>query len=219
MDGIEILNKLKSYGYKPENSKEEEFIYSLKQNGFVYFDRESSLFKLQNDTIIDDGVDEVVLTLDAKVQSLALFAMNNNFNPTLERVVREPNVQLNYLGLMGTVDWSKVLEEHKLGELVDCVVVGYGKSADNEAYQVELPKSIKSLQYCRNKRADDPCFTVSLSRKGKERDSALLEFRPVRRTLTKMRLGVKTSQGVYFSLDEIANAKKVMRINKADFYA
>ncbi|MBP3630549.1 MAG: hypothetical protein J6J23_03560 [Clostridia bacterium] len=219
MDGIEILHKLKEVGYKPENSKEEEFIYNLKENGFVFFDRASNMFKLQPDTVIEDGAYDVTLTLDAKVQSLALFALNNNFRPSLERVVKNPNVQLNYLGLMEEIDWDKVLGEHKLGEYVDCVIVGYAKSPDNEAYQVELPTSIKSLQYCKNKRASNPCLTVALSKKGKERDSALLEFTPVRRAISKMRLGVKTSQGVYFSKDEISNSKLIMKINKAEFYS
>ena len=219
MDGIEILNKLKTNGYKPENSKEEEFIYSLKTNGFVFFDRETSLFKLQPDTIIEDDVEEVRLALNAKVQSLGLFALNNNFRPSLEKVVHEPFVQLNYLGLMPEVDWAKVLGEHALGETVDCVVVGYAKSNNNEAYQVELPASIKSLHYCKNKRADNPYFTVSLSRRGKERDSSLLDFTPIRRTLCKMKLGVKTSQGVLFSKEQIQGAGIKMTINKASFYA
>ena len=219
MDGIEILNKLKTAGYKPENSKEEEFIYSLKSNGFIFFDRETSLFRLQPETVIEDDVEEVRLSLDAKVQALGLFALNNNFRPSLEKVVSQPFVQLNYLGLMDEVDWKKVLEDHTLGETVDCVILGYGKSNNNEAYQVELPSSIKSLRYCKNKRADNPYFTVSLSKRGKERDSSLLEFTPIRRTLCKMRLGVKTSQGVFFSTEQIQNAGIKMTISKASFYA
>ncbi len=219
MDGIEILNKLKTTGYKPENSKEEEFIYALKSNGFVFFDKALSLFKLQPDTIIEDGVEEVRLSLNAKVQSLGLFALNNNFRPSLERVVAEPFLQLNYLGLMEDIDWVKVLGEHSLGETFDCVVVGYAKSSDNEAYQVELPNSVKPLRYCKNKRADNPYFTVSLSKRGKERDSSLLEFTPIRRTLCKMRLGVKTSQGIFFNKEDIQNAGVSMTINKASFYA
>ncbi len=219
MDGIEILHKLKEVGYKPENAKEEEFIYNLKENGFVFFDRANNLFKLQPETKIEDGAYDVTLTLDAKIQSLALFALNNNFRPSLERVVKNPNVQLNYLGLMDEIDWDKILGDHKLGEEVDCVVVGYAKSPENEAYQVELPASIKSLQYCKNKRASNPCLTVALSKKGKERDSALLEFSPVRRTLIKMRLGVRTSQGVFFEKEQLSNSKLTMKINKAEFYS
>ena len=219
MDGIEILHKLKDVGYRPENSKEEEFIYNLKENGFVFFDRATNLFKLQPETQIEDGAYDVTLTLDAKVQSLALFALNNNFRPSLERVVKNPNVQLNYLGLMNEIDWDKILGEHKLGEDLDCVIVGYAKSSDNEAYQVELPASIKTLQYCKNKRASNPCLTVALSKKGKERDSSLLEFTPVRRTLSKMRLGVKTSLGVCFDKNEIENSRLTMKINKAEFYS
>ena len=219
MDGSEILRKLKETGYKPENSKEEEFILSLKQNGFVFFDKLSSLFRMQPETIINEGVNEITLRLDAKVQNLGLFAVNNNFRPSLERVIKEPYVQLNYLGLMNEVDWSKVLGEHNLGDMVDCVVVGYGASQDNEAYQVELPASVKSLQYCKNKRASNPYFTVSLSKKGKERDSAMLEFNPLRRTLIKMRLGVKTSQGVFYSREDIEKARLSMIINKAEFYS
>lgn len=219
MDGMEILRKLQAVGYKPENSKEEEFIYSLKSGGFVFYDKQASLFRLQGDSVIDENVDEVTLTLNAKVQSLALFALNNNFRPSLERVLSEPNVQLNYLGLMEEINWDKVLGEHKLGEVFDCVIVGYAKSADNEAYQVELPKSVRDLQYCKNKHASNPCFTVSLSRKGKERDSSLLAFTPVRRALVKMKLGVKTSQGVFFTRDEIDNARKTMSISKAEFYS
>ena len=109
MDGVELLNKLASVGAKPENRKESEFVAELRNNGLVYFDREENVYKLYKEAVIDDGVDEVKVSMAPKIISLALFVLNDNFVPSLDVKPKDLSLQLNYLGSVPEINWNKNL--------------------------------------------------------------------------------------------------------------
>lgn len=115
MDGVELLYKLKNTGAEPENRKEKEFIDELKSNGLVYFDKQTNLFKLHKEAIIEDGIDEVSVSMSPKLISLVLFVQNDNFVQSLEIKPKDLAIQLNYLGNIEVIDWSKLLKDKKLG--------------------------------------------------------------------------------------------------------
>lgn len=215
MDGVEILYKLKNTGYNPENRKESEFIDLLKGNGFIAYDFTNRVNKLQDGVIIEESVDEINLMLAPKIFSLDLFLPSNNFTPTLEKKIAQPHIRLNGLSTFERIDWTKILGDHLLGEDVDVSIIAYGKNSSNEGFQVELPEKAKSLCYFKG----NPVFTTGLSKGAKEKDTQNLEFKPIRRSAVKTKLGVMTNFGAVYDLAELSTVKKVLKINKADFYA
>lgn len=214
MDGVELLYKLKNAGAEPENRKEKEFIDELKRNGLVYFDRQTNLFKLHKEAIIEDGIDEVSVSMSPKLISLVLFVQNDNFVPSLEIKPRELSIQLNYLGNMEVIDWAKILKDKKLGGEYCVAVLGYGKDKNNEGFSVDLPPEVKDIYYGKAL----PTITIGLSKSGKESQTKNLEFKPIRRTSIKTILGVKTTQGAFTDMAKLNNAKVKCTFNKAEFY-
>ena len=215
MDGVELLNKLASVGAKPENRKESEFVAELRNNGLVYFDREENVYKLYKEAVIDDGVDEVKVSMAPKIISLALFVLNDNFVPSLDVKPKDLSLQLNYLGSVPEINWNRVLKDQKLGNEFCVAVTGYGIDKDNEGYSVELPYELKEL-YCGK---SVPTLTIGLSRFGKEGQTKNLTFKPIRRTSIKTVLGVKTTQGKFTNMAELQKAKVQCVFNKAEFYS
>ncbi len=214
MDGVELLYKLKDKGAKAENRKEDEFISTLKENGLVYFDKESGLFKLREEVIIEETTEEVEVSMFPKVIALGLFIKNNNFVPSLPNKPKDLFIQLNYLGAMQTIDWEKVLKGKSLGDEIDVAIVGYGKDENNEGFSVEFLGDTLELSNGRTKGN----FTIGLSKFGKEAKTRDLEFKPIRRSVVKTVLGVKTTQGAFCDFKKLHTAKVSCKFNKAEFY-
>ena len=214
MDGVELIYKLKNGGAIAENGKEEEFIDRLKNSGMVVFDRESSKYKLVSEAVVADNVEELIVSTTPKVISLGLYVLNDNFIPSLEVKPKQLSIQLNYLGGLESINWAKILKEKRLGDVFDVTITGYGKNKDNEGYLIELPKELEELYYGKSL----PVLTFGMSKFGKESKTKELDFRPIRRALIKVKLGVKTTQGVFFNKEELDTAKKTVVFEKTDFY-
>lgn len=45
-----------------------------------------------------------------------------------------------------------------------------------------------------------------------------LDFKPIRRSMVKAKLGVYTTLGIFYNKDELDNAKKELIIDKTEFY-
>lgn len=214
MDGVELLYKLKTKGAKAENRKEEDFILELKDHGLVYFEKETGLFRLHEECVVDETTEEVEVSMAPKVISLGLFIKNDNFVPVLQNKPRELFIQLNYLGAMKTIDWERILKGKNLGDEVDVEIVGYGKDENNEGFLVDLPIDVRELAYGKNKST----FTIGLGRFGKEAKTRELEFKPIRRSKITTILGVKTTQGSFKDMEEFKKAKENCVFQKAEFY-
>ena len=216
MDGTEILFKMKDCGYVPQNNKEREFVNNLTSSHFAFKDRETNLYKLQSSVMVEDGIEKITLSCLPQVIYLGLFFEKNNFIPSLEVKPDNIHLQLNYLGALKFIDWKRVLDGHSLGETIELFITGYGKNDNNEGYKVELPQSARGLFYSKDHK--EPCFTIGLSKRGKERDTMNLDFKPIRRSMVKAKLGVYTTLGIFYNKDELDNAKKELIIDKTEFY-
>lgn len=216
MDGTEILFTMKDRGYTPQNKKENEFVNDLVGEGFATIDRETRQYKLLPNVIVEDGIEKIKLSCLPQIKYLGLFFEKNNFIPALEVRPNNVHILLNYLGALKFIDWKRALGEHRLGDMIEFDIVGYGKNDNNEGYKVELPQSARDLYYSKDKK--EPCFTIGLSKRGRERDTSSLEFKPIRRSVSKAKLGVLTSLGVFYNKEELDNAKKELVIDKTEFY-
>lgn len=214
MDGTEILFKMKKDGYVPQNNKEKEFVQKLQEEKFAYREKDTSNYKLYDGVCVDEGIEKIVLSSYPQINYLGLFYDRNNFGGVLEIKPKNVHILLNYLAKLEFIDWQKVLGDFKLGEVVKVAIVGYGKNNKNEALEVELPPTIKNIMYKKGK----TCFTISMAKNAKERESSDLEFKPIRRSTIDMKLGVNTSQGTFFDKEELDNAKREYVILKTDFY-
>ena len=211
MDGQNVIDLLFSSGFKPETRRENEFIENLE--GFVYYDKNSGLYKVKRGVSKEENYDEIVLSIKPVVNFLGLFSENNNYSPSLPRVIDKPSVMLKFLGGEGFDE--KILNNHSLGEVFNVTIEAYGKSDLVEGFKASLPSEIQELACAKNKSVG--YFATATSRGGKAGDIRFVSFSGVRPTMAKMRLGVDTTFGVVYDLEELRNAKKVLVIDKADY--
>lgn len=218
MDGSEILKKLQqSEGYNPENNKEKSFIEDLRQDGFVYVDRGTKKFKMTKNVEIEENSDEVILNMVPTLYSLELFLMQDNFAREFEVKPRHLGTLINLLTNFKTSDVKGVLGEHKLGKEYTGVITGYAKTDNIEGYKLELPAEILDIK--KVGRGTDGVIVVSKKKGVKDKELFGGEFKNLRRTTVKLKLGVSCDFGVIYSLEELENLKKTKVINKASFYA
>ena len=208
-----IIDALKQNGFKPESRREAGFVQDLKDSGFVYFNKETNMFKLKDETVICETPDEITLSIKPKINYLGLFPNVDNFNTSLNSV-RVKHVMLEFLG--GAEDAEKRVQElikgHKLGQQYSLTALGFGKSSTNEGFKLEVPEELEDLMYKGNR----VCYmTTGLSKTGKERDTKQLDFVGVRPAKILFRLGISTTFGVFYDMEDYINAGNVKVIDKA----
>ena len=96
-----------------------------------------------------------------------------------------------------------------MGQEFTLTALGYGKSDTNEGYKFEVPEELTPLMY----KGNNFCFfTTGLSKGAKDKDTKNLEFIGVRPAKIIFKLGISTTFGVFYDLDEfkLAGNKKVI---------
>ena len=208
-----IIDGLLSKGCKPETRRENEFIQDLKDDGFIYFDKEANLFKMKLDVIKTETPDEITLSIMPKINYLGLFPMVDNFISSL-MPVRTKHVMLEFLGndKEAEMHLEGFLKGLKLGQVFSLTALGYGKNSTNEGYKLEVPEELESVMY----RGNRICFmTTGLEKNAKEKDTKSIDFVGVRPAKILFRLGISTSFGVFYSFNEYKEAGKTKVIDKA----
>jgi len=208
-----IIDELITKGFKPETRRESSFIEELKEDGFVYFDKVSNLFKMKDGIRKTETTDEIILSVVPKINYIGLFPKVDNFTSSLPSV-RNKHVMIEYLGNDESAEEriKKMTKDVKLGQVFSLTALGYGKNETNEGYKLEVPEELLSLMYKGNK----ICFmTTGLSKEGKDKDTKLIDFIGVRPAKILFRLGIGTSFGVFFSFEDYQSAGKTKIIDKA----
>jgi len=208
-----VIDELFSKGFKPETRKETNFIEELKDDGFIYFDKQSNLFKMKEGIKRTETTEEITLSVVPKINYLGLFPNVDNFTASLTPV-RNKHVMIEFLGNNERAEerLAELTKEVKLGQVFSLTALGYGKNGTNEGYKLEVPEELESLMYKGNR----VCYmTTGLEKNGKDKDTKLIDFVGVRPTKTLFRLGISTSFGVFYSVDEFQKAGKVKVIDKA----
>lgn len=208
-----IIEDLRKNGFRVETRKEQNFIDELKDCGFVYFDKNINGFRMKEEVEKTETPDDITLRVKPKLNYLGLFPTVDNFSTELISP-RVRHIMLEFLG--GSSDPESVLKSKlkdvKLGQVFSLTALGFGKNENNEGFKLEVPEELETVMYKGNRIC---FFTTGLSKSGKEKDTKNLDFVGVRPTKVLFRLGISTSFGVYYSMDEYLNAGKVKVIDKA----
>lgn len=209
MDGQFIFEKLFNEGFIPESKREKEFMESLRD--FVYFDKTLGVYKIKKGVTMEENYDEFKLVSFPVLNFVGLFSEDNNYSPSLERVIKKPAIMVKFLG--GEGDFCKALQGYKLGKVFNLMVEAFGKNASVEGFRVKLSEEAKELFDVKNKVSAE--FATATSKSGKAGDVRRLEFSGIRPTMAKFKLGVDTTFGVIFDLEELKSLKKERVIDKA----
>lgn len=213
MDGARVIEDLMSGGFKPESRKEENLVQNLKDKGFVFYEKQSGLFKMKDGVVKTENYDEIVLECWPVLRAVNLYSVNNNFSPSLDIKINEPRVLVRFVSTISEL--KKVLGSHKLGEMVDATVVAYASNGKNEGFKVEFEHdTVEDLGL----KWKDAVMTTSLSRGAKASDTKNLEFKGVRPTKLKLKIGVDTSFGTVFDEQKLKSAGEKIVLDKALFY-
>ena len=208
-----IIDELFTKGFRPETRKETSFIDELKDDGFVYFDKQSNLFKMKEGIKKTETTDDITLSVISKINYIGLFPNVDNYTSSL-MPVRNKHIMIEFLGnTENAIDKvAVILKGLKLGQVFSLTALGYGKNSTNEGYKLEVPEELEGLMYKGNR----VCYmTTGLEKNGKEKDTKLIDFVGVRPTKTLFRLGISTSFGVFYDLGEFEKAGKTKVIDKA----
>lgn len=209
MDGQFIFDKLFSDGFMPESRRENELMDKI--SDFVYKDRESGLFKAKKGAEKHETYDDITLTIKPVVNFLGLFSENNNYSPVLDRKIKTPSVMLRFLG--GEAIGEDMLMGHKLGKTINVTIDGYANDGTVEGFRAVMPSEIENLMLGKNKKLG--YLATATNKGGKEGNLRFANFSGVRPTMAKLKLGVSTTFGVFYNLDELEKASKTMVIDKA----
>ena len=208
-----IIEDLRKNGFRVETRKEQNFIDELKDCGFVYFDKNINGFRMKEEVEKTETPDDITLRVKPKLNYLGLFPTVDNFSTELISP-RVRHIMLEFLGNCSDPEavLNSKLKDVKLGQVFSLTALGFGKNENNEGFKLEVPEELESVMYKGNRIC---FFTTGLSKSGKEKDTKNLDFVGVRPTKVLFRLGISTSFGVYYSMDEYLNAGKVKVIDKA----
>lgn len=208
-----IIEGLFADGFKPETKRETAFVEELRDDGFVFFDKLSGKFKIKSDVIKTETPDDITLKVVPKINYLGLFPKVDNFKSDL-LPTRVRHIMLEFLGNCQDAEgWLKEnLSGLRLGQEFALTALGYGKTETNEGYKFELPEDLLGLSYRGNK----ICYlTTGMVKNGKERDTKNIEFLGLRPTKMLFRLGISTTLGVFYCLDEFKDSGSQKVIDKA----
>ena len=208
-----IIDELFSKGFRPETRKETNFIDELKDEGFVFFDKQTNLFKIKDGIKKTETTDDITLSVIPKINYVGLFPNVDNYTSSLTPV-RNKHIMIEFLGSSeNSIDrLPQVLKGLKLGQVFSLTALGYGNNGTNEGYKLEVPEELEGIMYKGNR----ICYmTTGLEKNGKERDTKMIDFVGVRPTKTLFRLGISTSFGVFYDMDEFEKIGKTKVIDKA----
>lgn len=208
-----IIDELFGKGFKPETRREANFVDELKNDGFVFFDKQTNLFKMKDGIKKTENTDEIVLSVVPKINYIGLFPNVDNYTSSL-LPVRNKHIMIEFLGNIedASTRVAEILRGFKLGQVFSLTALGYGKNSTNEGYKLEVPEELESLMYKGNR----ICYmTTGLERNGKERDTKNIDFVGVRPTKTLFRIGISTSFGVFYDMAEFEKAGNTKVIDKA----
>ena len=208
-----IIDELFTKGFRPETRKENNFIEDLKDDGFVFYEKQSGLYKMKEGIKKTETTDDITLSVVPKINYVGLFPNVDNYNSSLLSV-RTKHIMIEFLGnTENAVDQiPNILKGLKLGSVFALTALGYGMNSTNEGYKFEVPEELAPLMYKGNR----VCYmTTGLNKNAKERDTKLIDFVGVRPTKTLFRLGISTSFGVFYDLNEFERAGKTKVIDKA----
>lgn len=201
-------------GFKPETRKENNIIAELKEEGFVYYKKEANAFFAKDGVEKIDTPEEITLKVIPKINYLALFIENDNFVPSLEKNIRNKHILVKFFKDETDVEIKKQLSQIKMGKRYAVKMNSFGKNENNEGYMVELPDD-EDLQKLFFKPRKFAYFTTGLSKNGKEKDTANLDFIGVRPATVMFKLGISTTFGVFYSLEEFETSGKSITFDKA----
>lgn len=208
-----IIENLTKSGFKPESRREQAFVENLKDNGFVFFDKANNVFKFKEEVEKSETTDEITLSIKPKLNYLGLFPKVDNFSTDLISP-RVRHIMLEFLANsnnpMEVLD--RKIKGFKLGSEYSLTAVGFGKNENNEGYKFEVPEELVPLMYKGNKFC---FFTTGLSKSGKEKDTKNIDFVGVRPVRVLFRLGISTSFGVFYDLDEYKKSGNTLVLDKA----
>ena len=208
-----ILDKLFEQGFRPETRKETNFIDELKDEGYVFYDKQTNLFKIKDGIKRTETTDEITLSVVPKINYIGLFPNVDNYTSSLTPV-RNKHIMIEFLGSCenGAERVEQILRGLKLGQVFSLTALGYGKNSTNEGYQLEVPEELEPIMY----RGNRVCYmTTGLEKNGKEKDTKSIDFVGVRPTKTLFKLGISTSFGVFYDMNEFRQAGKTKVIDKA----
>ena len=208
-----VIDDLLAGGFKPETRRESQFIEELKAEGFIYFDKNLNAFKMKENVKKEETTEDITLSVVPKINYLGLFPKVDNFNSTLP-AVRVKHIMLEYLGSNSDAEdrVNSLLGDIKLGGVYPLTVLGYGKNQTNEGYKMEVPEELEHLMYKGNR----VCYmTTGLEKTGKDKDTKLIDFVGVRPAKILFRIGISTSIGVFYSLEDFHSAGNIKVIDKA----
>lgn len=204
----------KEKGFKPETRKENNIISELKDEGFVFYKKDANAFFAREGVEKIETPEDITLKVAPKINYLALFIENDNFVPSLEKNIRNKHILVKFYKDETDAEIKKQLSQIKLGKRYAVKMTGFGKNADNEGYMVELPDD-EDLQKVFFKPRKFAYFTTGLSKIGKEKDTANLDFVGVRPATVMFKLGISTTFGVFYSTEDFDKSGKSITFDKA----
>ena len=208
-----VIDELFANGFKPETKRETSFIDELRDDGFVFYDKENGKFKMRDGIKRTETTDEIILSVVPKINYIGLFPNVDNYTSSL-MPVRNKHIMIEFLGNTDNAieKVGEILEGFKLGQVFSLTALGYGKNDTNEGYKMQVPEELERLMY----KGNQICYmTTGLEKNGKERETKNIDFVGVRPTKTLFRLGISTSFGVFYNMEEFENAGKTKVIDKA----
>lgn len=209
-----IFEDLFTKGFKPETRKETYLINELKDKGFIYFKKDTNSYFVKNGVVKTETPDEITLKVIPVINYVGLFVESDNFTPSLDINVRNKHIMIQFFKDMEEQAKKDVVKELPLGKRFSIKISGYGKSKDNEGYMVELSDD-ESLQNLFRTPRRTAYFTTGISKTGKERDTANLDFVSVRPATVMFKLGISTTFGVFYSLQDYENSGNMITFDKA----
>lgn len=208
-----VIEKLFKEGFKPETKRETFFIEELKEDGFVYFDKNLNLFKFKEGIEKKETTDEVKLSVIPKINYLGLFPNVDNFTSTLPSV-KFKHILVEFLGNNNNPEsrLSELLKDLKLGQMFALTALGYGKNETNEGYKLQAPDELLPIMF---KNSPICYMTTGITKTGKDKDTKNIDFVGVRPAKIMFKLGISTSFGVFFSMEDFKSVGKTKIIDKA----
>lgn len=209
-----IFEDIFTKGFKPETRKENYIIDQLKHKGFVYFKKETNSYFAKTGVVKSETPDEITLKVIPVINYVGLFVESDNFTPSLDINVKNKHIMIQYFKDMTEQEKKNIVKGLPLGKRFSIKIAGYGKSKDNEGYMVELGDE-EVLQNLFRRPRRNAFFTTGLSKFGKERDTENLDFVSVRPATLMFKLGISTTFGVFYSLEDYENSGNVITFDKA----
>ena len=208
-----IIDGLFGAGFKPETKRESNFIEDLRDDGFVYFDKSVGVFRICDNIAKTETPDDITLSVVPKINYLGLFPKVDNFKSDL-MPTRVRHITLEFLGNNENAEarLNQLLTGFRLGKDYSLTALGFGKNETHEGYKFEIPEELTKLTY----KNSNVCYlTTGMVKGAKEKDTKLISFVGLRPTKMMFRLGISTSFGVFFDLEEFKQSGKQKVIDKA----